>query len=253
MMEVWLVDLALFFTALGAGLIDTLVGGGGLICLPALLMVGLPPHIALGTNKFQGTFGSGSSSFQFLHKSHLHLKQIWAGFLFTILGSIIGTLSVLAIDASFLKKLLPPLLFLILCYVLLIKYLHRFSLQFDPESFYVIAPLGLFLGFYDGFLGPGVGSFWVVMLMMLTSLKIREATMRTKVFNFASNIGSLLFFALSHKIDYQIGFIMAIGQVIGAQVGAHLIIHKGSELIRPVFLVVVTIMLIVLSYQTYFK
>lgn len=243
----------LFGMALVAGIFDTLVGGGGLITLPAILMLGLPPHLALGTNKFQSSFGSGSASLRFFIKERQTLKKIGLGIAFTALGAITGVLFVLHINAEFLEKCIPPILALVLVYALFSK---RFQSNQEmpaslPYPLYMIF-FGLLLGGYDAILGPGTGTFWAASLIALLGFSIRKATIYAKVFNFTSNIVSLSVFILAHQVVYSIGIAMALGQFIGGQIGGHLVLKQGHRIIRPLFIVVVTVILLSLSYKTYF-
>jgi uncharacterized membrane protein YfcA len=239
--------LFLSCSAVAAGLIDTLAGGGGLIALPAILAVGLPPSLALGTNKFQATFGVAMASWRFARKGHLKLRESLLGIVCCILGASIGTLSVLHINSNALAKILPILLLGVLLYTL---FSPRISAEdqthrLHPRWFFII--FGLMLGFYDGFLGPGTGSFWVVALIALLGFNLKKATMHAKLYNFTSNLVALCWFISAGKVLYLPAIMMAVGQMIGAYVGAHLVMQQGHRLIRPVFIVMVTLMLLVLA------
>jgi uncharacterized membrane protein YfcA len=243
-----LLTLAAFF----AGLVDTIAGGGGLIALPAILAAGLPPSIALGTNKFQATCGVAMATFRFWQKGHLNIRRCWLGILFCLIGASVGTVLVLCINDQWLTKALPILLFGVLLYSI-------FSPRLSPEDthprmkpFLFLMSAGLLLGFYDGFLGPGTGSFWVVALMFFLGFNMQKATIHAKLYNFISNAVALIWFICAGKVFYSIAICMAVGQMAGAYVGAHLVMVKGIKLIRPVFIVMVTVMLIVLVKRYWF-
>ena len=196
----------LFLAGLAAGLVDAIAGGGGLITIPALLSIGLPPQIALGTNKLQGSFGSGSATLTFVRSGTVKLSECKTGIIFTATGAVLGTITVQMLDPAFLRRVIPWLLLAIALYTLLTPRLGHEDIRprMRNTPFFVLA--GFCLGFYDGFLGPGTGSFWVMALMMGLGLNMIRATGYTKVMNFTSNIVSLAFFALGGAVYLKEGF-----------------------------------------------
>ena len=247
-----LADFLLALCAFCAGLVDTIAGGGGLISLPAILMAGIPPTLALGTNKLQATCGVGMATFRFWKKGHLNIRQSWVGIVFCLLGASIGTLLVLHLDNDGLTKILPILLFIVLIYSIFSPRVSKEDTHPRMKLLYCLIAFGLLLGFYDGFLGPGTGSFWVVCLMFFAGFNMQKATIHAKLYNFVSNFVALIWFITAGKVVYTVGIFMAIGQMCGAYVGAHLVMVKGIQLIRPVFLAMVTIMLIILVRRYWF-
>lgn len=233
-----------------AAVIDTIAGGGGLITIPVLLLLGLSPQMALGTNKLQACFGSGTAAFKFYRYSNMRFKDIAPGIFFTFIGASLGTWLVLMINPEHLKKGLPYLLAAALIYMLLSPKKHL-ELEKKPKmkalSFIIIA--GLALGFYDGFFGPGTGSLWCIALMFFLGYPITKATMHTKIYNFTSNLFSLIWFMGAGHIAFLLGIIMGIAQALGALVGAQLVIHQGSKLIKPLFIIMVSVMIITLLIQ----
>ncbi|HZQ47245.1 MAG TPA: TSUP family transporter [Verrucomicrobiae bacterium] len=241
----------LFITGLLAGFVDSIAGGGGLITLPVLLSLGIPPKLALGTNKLQATCGSGSAAWHYAQSKIVSLSQCGRGALFTVIGAIAGTLLVQHLDPSFLKRIIPVLLLAIAAYVL---FKPRFGSEdihprMTPGVFYVVA--GLTIGFYDGFLGPGTGSFWTMAYMLGLGFNLTKATGYTKVMNFASNLSSLTFFALAGQVLYGAGLAMGIGQLLGAKIGSGMVVAKGAKFIRPVFLTMVLALVLKLLYDTF--
>ncbi len=221
-----------------AGFVDSIAGGGGLIALPALLNMGLDPITALATNKLQGSFGTASATFAFWQGGKLnprdHLKTITMVFA----GACCGVAAVGFAPKQFLIAVLPPLLIIIAIYFALSpKLSDQLSIaRFSPKAFtFAVAPM---LGFYDGIFGPGTGSFFMLALVTLFGLGVVEATGRTKLFNFTSNIASLLIFALGGKILWSLGLMMGAAQIVGAQLGARLAIKNGAKIIRPLLVVV---------------
>lgn len=239
----------LFGTGLAAGFVDTVAGGGGLITLPMLLSLGLPPKDALGTNKFQSSFGSGSATFHYARAGVVNLQECWSGILFTLVGTSLGALAVLRVDPAFLKQLIPILLVGIIIYLIVRPGIGSKEIQprIKAGMFYPIFGLGL--GFYDGFFGPGTGSFWAVVFMFFLGFNMTKATGYTKAMNFTSNLFSLIVFIIGRRVHYDYGVVMAAGQLIGARFGAREVIQRGARFIRPVFLIVVVALTLKLLYD----
>lgn len=230
---------ALFAAGLVAGFVDSIAGGGGLIALPALLSLGIPPTLALGTNKFQGTFGSLFAALHYRAAGLVRFRQTIFGIATTAIGALCGTLLVQRIDNSILKTVVTGLLLLIFLHVLFAPQVGNQDrrARLSKNVFYLVFGFGL--GFYDGFFGPGVGSFWAIALVSLLGLNLKSATAHTKTMNFTSNIVSLMAFVLSGQVLFKIGLSMAAGQFVGASLGARLVILKGTKFIRIFFLCVV--------------
>ena len=242
----------LFVIATLAGFIDSIGGGGGLLSVPALLAVGLPPASALATNKLQSCGGSFSASLYFIRQHLVDLKQQkWAIF-FAFIGSGIGTLCVMHIKADFLRLLLPVLTISVGLYFLLSPTIggNDRKSRFSILQFALIPALAI--GFYDGFFGPGAGSFYALAYITLAGFNLTKATAHTKVLNFTSNVAGLLFFIVGGEVVWSIGLVMLIGQFIGARLGAKMVIAKGRKLIRPMLISVSTIMSIKLIYENFF-
>lgn len=237
----WWYYPVLFFTAFLAGLVDSIAGGGGIITLPVMLSLGFPPHIALGTNKFQASFGSFIASYYYIKKDVVILKACIAGIIFTLIGSAIGTWTVTQVSSDVLKYIIPFLLVGIIIYSFIKTNLGENDRQARIKEmvFYLIA--GLILGFYDGFFGPGVGSFWAITFVAGLGYNLKKATGYTKVMNFTSNVVSLFIFVLGGYVIFTAGIVMAVGQIAGSKIGAELVIRKGSKFIRPIFITIVII------------
>ncbi|OCL22811.1 hypothetical protein A9G07_06985 [Gilliamella sp. wkB72] len=243
----------LFFIAMLAGFIDSIAGGGGLLTVPALLAVGLPPASALATNKLQSTGGSFSASLYFIRERMVDLKQQKFAITCAFIGSALGTLSVMHIQADFLKLLLPILTISVGLYFLLSPTIG----ENDRKSRLTIIQFALLpalaIGFYDGFFGPGAGSFYAVAYITLAGFNLTKATAHTKVLNFTSNLAGLIFFIVGGEVVWSIGLVMLVGQFIGARLGAKMVIAKGRKLIRPMLITVSTIMSIKLIYENVFS
>ncbi|EGQ7950701.1 TSUP family transporter [Vibrio vulnificus] len=228
---------ALFFVASVAGFIDAMAGGGGLLTLPALLASGLSPTQALATNKLQSSFGSFSASLYFVRNGIVSLKEMKVAIVCTFIGAAIGAELVQVIDASVLTSLIPVLLIAISLYFLLAPPTRNTGGQPKLSEAMFALSVGGGVGFYDGFFGPGTGSIFTVCFVVLGQFSLVEATARTKVLNFTSNIAALLFFVLAGLPVWKVGLVMAVGGFIGARLGAKVVVTKGHKWIRPLVIV----------------
>ena len=221
-----------------AGCIDAIAGGGGLLALPALLWVGLPPLEALATNKLQGSFGTASASLRFLRHGAIDLRVLGPAGALAFAGSAAGSWLVTRVDPGALARLLPVLLIAFALYFLFspragdLPSRQRLGLG----AFGLLVGAGV--GFYDGFFGPGTGSFFALAFVALLGYDLRRATAGTKLLNFASNLAALLVFAAGGHVVWTVGLAMAVGQWVGAWVGAHLVIRHGARLVRPLLVAV---------------
>lgn len=246
-----LVTLLCFVVGLLAGFVDAIAGGGGMITLPALLSMGMPPVQALATNKLQATFGSCSAAVHFVRVGEAKISENWPIFLITFAGSFVGTLTVRGLSTHTLDHIIPWLLLALAVFMIL-----------KPSAGHVDRPhiinktlfawvAGLGMGFYDGFFGPGTGTFWVMLFVAFMGLNMRTATARTKVVNFASNLASLLVFLPSGAMAWGPGISMGLGQMIGARLGAGLVMKRGVGLIRPIFIAICIALTVKLLWQNY--
>jgi len=229
---------ALFLVAALAGLVDAIAGGGGLLTVPALLAAGLDPLPALATNKLQGTFGTLTSSANYWRSGEVSPLQMLPSVLCTFLGASLGTLGVQALDNQMLADLVPALLILFAVYFLFSPRVGDLDAQRRIGEWAFALSVGLGVGFYDGFFGPGTGSFFAFACVALLGYNLRRATAHTKVLNFTSNIASLLFFVLGGQVVWTIGLSMGLGQVMGAWTGSHLVLRHGAGLVRPALVLV---------------
>jgi len=231
----WVLGL-LLLAAVAAGLMDAIAGGGGIITVPALLAAGLPPAQALATNKLQAPFGSGMALHRYARAGLVPPGDLLPSVLFTAAGASLGTLTVRFLPSSWLSWLIPGLLAVIFVYLLLKPEWGQDArpARWSRRPFYLV--FGLALGFYDGFLGPGTGTFWVVALTALLGYGLPTATAQTKVVNFTSNLVSLSVFVLLGQVVWGLGLLMGAGQLLGARVGSSLALSKGAGFIRWVFL-----------------
>jgi uncharacterized protein len=241
----------LFLVAILAGFIDSIAGGGGLLTVPALLAVGLPPAQVLATNKLQSVGGSFSASLYFIRRGAVNLKEQKLAIALTMIGSMLGAILVQHLRADVLRQILPLLVMGIGVYFLLTPKLGEADQQrrLSVLPFALIAGGGV--GFYDGFFGPGAGSFYALAFVTLCGFNLAKSTAHAKVLNFTSNLGGLIFFIIGGKVVWSLGLVMLVGQVLGARLGAHMVLTKGQKLIRPMIVVVSFVMSCKLLYDSH--
>lgn len=249
-MEISVELLAILFSvALVAGFIDAIAGGGGLITIPALLMTGISPALALGTNKLQACGGSFSASLYFIRKRAVNLSEVWLLIVLTFIGSAIGTLLIQQVDSSIIRKVLPFLMLAIGLYFLFTPKLGEEDRQqrFSFVGFAFTA--AALIGFYDGFFGPGTGSLFSLAFVTLLGFNLAKATAHAKVLNFTSNIASLMLFLIGGQVLWSVGLAMMAGQIIGGNLGAKMVLTKGKSLIRPMVVIMSFIMTAKMVYD----
>ncbi len=237
---------ALFLVVAGffASFVDSVVGGGGLISLPSLLLLGLPPQLALGTNKLAGVISSFTSSLAFLRSGRVEMEIVRWFFPLSLGGSVLGVLTVRHVPSDFLRPLVVAMLVLVALYTVRRKEWGQHATYEGPTPrvwvWGGLASLGL--GFYDGFFGPGTGSFLLFVFLMLGFDFVRGAG-NARVLNFASNIAAIVTFALLGSVQYTAGLVMGIGMVAGALAGTRLALTKGAAYVRPLFLSITTLLI----------
>jgi uncharacterized membrane protein YfcA len=229
----------LFAGAFVAGWIDAIAGGGGMVTVPLLLAIGVPPPMVLGTNKFQAMFGSFTAARHYVRSDVVETRDALPGIIWTFLGSAAGTIAVQQIDPAVLNVIIPFLLLAIAVLMLVSPDLGNAAqrARMSRATFSVV--FGLLLGFYDGFFGPGVGSFWAIAFVLGLGFDLRKATGYTKVMNFTSNIVSFVVFAVAGYVLWLPGIVMAAGQITGARLGSGMVVKRGTRFIRPVFIAIV--------------
>lgn len=231
------VFVILFFVAVFAGFVDSIAGGGGLIAIPAMLILGVPPLEALGTNKLQAQFGSASATIAYARRGHVDLKKQFPMAAMAFIGGIFGALTASFVPPDTLRAIMPFLLIAIALYFAFKPNLNDLDShqRITPFVFgLTIVPL---VGFYDGVFGPGAGSFYMLAFVGLAGFGMLKATAHTKLLNFGSNFGSFLVFTLSGAILWKLGLIMGLGQFLGAQVGSRLAMSNGAKIIRPLLVI----------------
>ena len=209
-----------------AAVVDAISGGGGLISLPAYFAIGLPTHIALGTNKLSAFLSTFASAFKFWKAKKVNVEIVSRLFLFSLAGAVLGVRTAVAID----KKYFSPISFVILIIVFVYALKNKI--------------MAFSLGFYDGFLGPGTAAFLMFCLIKIFKLDFSSASGNTKILNLSSNFASLVVFGYLGKLNFAYGLPIALVMTAGALIGSKLAITKGNKFIKPVFLVVTSILIV---------
>ena len=241
----------LFIAAVAAGWVDSIAGGGGIITMPVLLGVGLPPTLALGTNKCQSTFGSLTASINYTRNGLANFKTAIPGIIFTAIGACAGTYVVQSVDEKVLSYVIPGLLIAIAIYMLFSPNLGKIEKKSVFPLHVVFLITGLIIGFYDGFFGPGTGTFWAIALIALAGFNLSNATGYTKIMNFTSNISALIVFIIYGNVLFTVGLMMGFGQIIGAKIGSGMVIKRGSSFIRPIFIMVAILLSLYIIYRNF--
>lgn len=243
-MESLLVACASFF----AGMIDSIVGGGGLILLPALFAAypTASPATLLGTNKCASVWGTSLAVYQYSKRVRLAWRALLPAALCALVGSFLGAWSVTQIDPAFLRKLMPFILLAVLIYTLVKKDLgatHQPHHHKNRERL-IACLIGATVGWYDGFFGPGTGSFFIFLFVRCLGYDFLNASASAKLLNVATNLAAITLFVLKGHVWWHIGLTMAVTNMTGGLIGSHLALKHGTGFVRGVFVVVVSLLII---------
>jgi uncharacterized protein len=229
---------ALGGVALCAGFFDSIAGGGGLVTVPALLLAGMDPVSAVATNKLQGSFGTVSATLAFARARRIDWRAVWPMAALAGAGSIAGALAIRILPGAWLSGIIPILLIAAALYFGLAPKMTDKGARRRIGTGAFTASVVPVVGFYDGFFGPGAGSFYMIGFVTLLGFGIVKATAHTKVLNAASNLSSLMLYVASGLVVWPVGLVMGLGALVGAQIGSRLAMRWGASLIRPVLVVV---------------
>ena len=246
--------LFLAIAAFAAGLIDAIAGGGGLIQLPAL-MIGLAKTetvVILGTNKVPSIFGTSASALMYRRNIKTDSKLLLIMVVPALLGSMGGASLASQIPTEVLKPIVVSLLIAVLLYTWRRPQLGQIESlrQSEPLRLKIAAVAALVIGFYDGLIGPGTGSFLVLILVAVLGFAFLSASAIAKVVNVATNLGAIIIFGANGEIIWKIGLTLAIANVAGGLIGAHLALKGGSNLVRKVFMGVTLALIIKVAIDT---
>ncbi|MFJ7933835.1 TSUP family transporter [Sporosarcina sp. NPDC096371] len=246
------IDTLLIIVIFGflAAFIDSVVGGGGLITLPALLFAGLNPAAAVATNKLAGTMGSFTSTMIFYRTGNIDVKSVLKYFPLVFIGSLLGAWTVHLMDPSLFKPLMLAMLIIVAIFTVIKKDWGGVSTnsRLTVKRLLLVASILMIIGFYDGFLGPGTGSF-LMFTFLIIGFDFLKAAGNAKFLNFGSNLAALLMFMFIGEVQYAIGIIMGISGVLGSICGSRFAIKKGSGYVRVLFIIVTTVLILKNLYE----
>lgn len=247
--------VALGLAALFAGLVDAIVGGGGLIQIPALFATfpNAAPAVLFGTNKLASIVGTGTAAIQYSRLVRIPWMVAGPGMAAALVGAWFGARAVTYLQPEVLRPLILLLLILTAVYTFSRKELG--SVSREPEhgmrSAAIALGVGGVVGFYDGFFGPGTGSFLIFLFIRLLGMDFLRASVSAKLLNVATNLAALAFFTRNVELMWKLGAVMALCNLAGALIGARLALRHGAGFIRKVFLVVVSLLIMRIGYDTF--
>jgi uncharacterized protein len=252
-MELLLVSLA----SVLAGFVDAIVGGGGLILVPSLFAVfpGVHPATLFGTNKSASIWGTAIAAVQYSRRVQADVRSLWPAAAAGFCGGFAGAWAVTVVPADFLRKLLPVILLGVLLYTLVRKDLgreHQPRLAGRAQTFAACA-IGLALGFYDGFFGPGTGSFFVFLFVRVLGYDFLNASAAAKVLNTATNLAALVLFASKGHVWWHYAFALAAANIAGSLLGTHLALKHGASFVRGVFILVVAALILKTGHDAFLR
>jgi hypothetical protein len=249
-------EIVLVVAAAGlAGFVDAIVGGGGLVLVPALLgaFPAAPPALLFGTNKAAAVWGTGWAAAQFFRRVSLSLRSLLPAVACAAAGSAWGAWAVTQVDATGLRKLLPWLLAAVLAYTLARKDLgrHHAPRFAGRAERLAAAAVGAVVGAYDGFFGPGTGSFLVFLFVRVLGYDFLHASAAAKLLNTATNAAALILFASKGQVWWRLGLMLALANILGSLLGTRMALKRGAGFVRGVFVLVVTLLIAKTAWDAY--
>lgn len=228
-----------------AGFVDAIAGGGGLISLPAFLMAGLPAHTAVATNKLSSTMGTTLATVRLAMKGYLKPKMVAAPVAAGLTGSAIGAALNLLISDDILRIVMLVILPLTAIYLMRPHALEESKERLPFGKTVAIATvIALFIGMYDGFYGPGTGTFLLLLLTGVAKMSLGDAAGTTKAINLSTNIAALIVFLVNGQVWIVLGLVAGACNMIGNYIGVNLFSSKGTKIVKPIMLCVIGIFLI---------
>lgn len=228
-----------------SGFVDSIAGGGGIISLPAYQVVGLNPTMVLGTNKLSASIGSLTSTARFI-KNKSFSKKIFPSIAFALIGSAIGAEIAVNVDDLILKYILIGALPVLAVFMLFKKDFkddERYQQYSKLKLFVMCALVAFVIGMYDGFFGPGTGTFLILLYTSVVGFSLRESLGNAKIINFSTNIAAVVVFMYNGQIDYRLALPAAGAAILGNYIGTGLAIKNGKKIVRPMLVVVLTLLL----------
>lgn len=229
-----------------SGFVDSVAGGGGLISIPAYIFAGLPVVVAYGTNKISATLGTCVSSFKYFKSGHVHTKTALISAAGAIIGAWLGAQLAMIMDEKVLRYCLMIILPLVGIFILFNRKFGE-NEDFHDKVKYLLPKaflIGLGLGAYDGFFGPGTGTFLIILFCMVLGLPLITSSGNSKIVNLASGIGSAAAYLIGGKVVFWLAIPAALCTIAGNWLGSHLAIKNGSKFIKPIIALVIVLLLI---------
>ena len=240
-----------------AGFVDAIVGGGGLVMVPALFAAfpGAPPATLLGTNKAASVWGTAMATWQYSRKVQIRWSAMLPAAAAGFAGSFVGAWAVTVVSADFLRKLLPLVMVAVLAYTLAKKDL---GLQHAPRfsgrtERLIVGTIGLVIGLYDGFFGPGTGSFFVFAFVRLLGYDFLNASVSAKLLNLATNVSAIILFAAKGHIWWHFMVPLAVANVLGSMLGTYMALRHGTGFVRAIFILVVGALILKTGYDAFLR
>ena len=230
-----------------AGFVEAIAGGGGLISLPAYLIAGVPTPMALGTNKMSSMMGTAIATGRFAKNGYIQFKKVVWFIVAALIGSSIGSNLTLLVSDKILQYMMIVILPIVAFYVMRNKKMGDDSLAGtlpERKSFLIALASALIIGIYDGFYGPGTGTFLLLVLTGAARYTMKEAAGTTKAINLSSNVAAFVTFVIHGKIIYTLGLAAAICSILGNYIGSGLVLGNGQKIVRPLILVVLAILFV---------
>lgn len=243
--------LVLVFASFVAGFLDSVAGGAGLVLVPAFILTGMPPQLALGQEKFVSTLGTLSAIYNYFKNGKIIWKVVGYGIPTALIGAYVGGKVILAVDESLVGKIIFFMIPIGLFFSFMPKK-NNHNDEYEPSNkdIKIVLPIVCFIiGFYDGFFGPGTGSLLILSLHFVVHMPLIQSSATSKIFNFASNMGAFVAFAIAGKMAFLIGIPMVIGSIAGNYLGSHLTLKNGEKIIKPLIFTSIAILFISLGIK----
>lgn len=235
------------------GVVDAIGGGGGLITLPAYMISGFPVHFAIATNKISSSMGTLTAFVKFMRDGYMPLKLSAVGIIFALIGSSLGAKTALLISDYFFRILMLVILPVTAWYVFrsqdLLREQKNTADEITSRTYIICALVALGTGFYDGFYGPGAGTFMLLLLAGLAGLSVQRANGVTKAINLATNIAALAVYFVNGKAVLHVGIIAGVFSIAGNYIGAKFFEKGGAKTVRPVILIVLSLFFVRVIYD----
>lgn len=249
--------LVITLASLFAGFVDAIVGGGGLILVPALFATfpSAVPATLLGTNKSASVWGTSVAAWQYSRRVQMRWRAVLPAALSGFGGSFAGAWAVTVLSPDFLRKLLPLILLVVLLYTLAKKELgqHHAPRFTEHTEWLWASAIGVTIGFYDGFFGPGTGSFFIFLLVRWLGYDFLHASACAKLLNMSTNAAALVLFGLKGHIWWHLMLPLAVANVVGSLLGSHMALKHGAGFVRVIFMVVVSALILKTGYDGFLR